>query len=91
LAISIKSRAEEALAEAFVGYAGYLRRPEMPFWIRRATALSVFTGRERLEMLLYRPRFHDPQSRVEAAQITAGFAARTSRTISRSAEHSTHG
>ena len=58
----IKSMAGEALPEAFVGYAGVYGDRIYAFLNSVGPpGFPYFTGRDRREMLLYRPRFRDPQ------------------------------
>jgi uncharacterized protein YcbX len=57
----IKSMAGEALPEAFVGYAGVYGDRIFAFLNSAgARGFPYFTGRDRREMLLYRPRFRNP-------------------------------
>jgi uncharacterized protein YcbX len=58
----IKSMAGESVPEAYVGYAGiYGDRIYAVLNSAGHPGFPYFTGRERREMLLYRPRFRDPQ------------------------------
>ena len=58
----IKSMAGEALPEAFVGYAGvYGDRIYALLNSAGHRGFPYLTGRDRREMLLYRPRFRNPQ------------------------------
>jgi uncharacterized protein YcbX len=72
----IKSMAGEALPKAFVGYAGiYGDRIYAVLDSAGHRGFPYFTGRERREMVLYRPRFRDPQvaskppNQAEALQL----------------------
>ena len=76
----IKSMAGEALEEAFVGYAGIYGDRMCGFLNSTAPAGSPFlTGRDRREMLLYRPRFRNPSvaarppNQSEAEQLGPGL------------------
>ena len=58
----IKSMAGEALPEAFVDYAGVYGDRIFAFLNSAGhRGLPYFTGRDRGQMLLYRPRFRNPQ------------------------------
>ena len=58
----IKSMAGETLPEAYVGYAGVYGDRMYAFLDSAGhPGFPYFTGRERREMLLYRPRFRNPQ------------------------------
>ena len=58
----IKSMAGEALPEAFIGYAGvYGDRMYACLTSTGPAGFPYLTGRERREMLLYRPRFRNPE------------------------------
>jgi uncharacterized protein YcbX len=72
----IKSMAGEALPEAFVGYAGIYGDRIYAFLDPAGhRGFPYFTGRDRPEMLLYRPGFRDPQvaskppNQAEALQL----------------------
>src|SRR5262245_56528253 len=78
----VKSMRGEKLEEAFVGFAGVygdrlfaLTRPDGP------KAFPYFTGRERSEMILYRPRFRNaakaakPINQTEAESMGSGVTA----------------
>jgi uncharacterized protein YcbX len=74
----IKSMAGEALPEAFVGYGGVYGDRVFAFLDAAGhPGFPYFTGRERREMLLYRPRFRDPKvaskppNQPEALQLAA--------------------
>ena len=74
----VKSMAGEALAEAFVGYAGvYGDRIYAVLDSAGARGFPYYTGRDRGQMLLYRPRFRNPQlaskppNQADALQLAA--------------------
>ena len=76
----IKSMGGESLAEAFIGYAGVYGDRMYAFLNSAAPkGFPYFTGRERQQMLLYRPRFRDaelarkPPNQFEAESLGPGL------------------
>ena len=76
----IKSMAGENIEAAFIGYAGIYGDRLYGFASANASpGFPFFTGRERHDMLLYRPRFRDPAlaakppNQAEAEQLGPGL------------------
>src|SRR5438094_7438613 len=66
----VKSMRGEELPEIFAGFAGIYGDRLFAFRSSAAPAgFPYFTGRERHEMLLYRPRFRHPEKAAKPANL----------------------
>ena len=71
----VKSMRGEQLAEAFVGYSGVYGDRLFAFKSSaRPEGFPYLTGREQEEMLLYRPRFRDPDRAARPSNLAAAEA-----------------
>jgi uncharacterized protein len=71
----VKSMRGEELAEAFVGFSGVYGDRLFAFRSSaRPAGFPYLTGREQEEMLLYRPRFRDPDKAARPANLAAAEA-----------------
>jgi len=71
----VKSMAGEAVDTAFVGYAGLMGDRSYAFV--RDGALQGFpwqTGRDQENLILYKPRYHQPDETVMPVNVAASFA-----------------
>jgi MOSC domain-containing protein len=71
----VKSMRGEALAEAFIGFAGVYGDRLFAFKSStRPKGFPYFTGREHAELLLYRPRFRHPDKAARPPNLTEAEA-----------------